>query len=500
MLEIAGLFTPSLLKFVRNPDGKPCGWDVADEAEWTGDHTRKYIAANMFDTLQAVADWHALYEADNRPPEPPTPTLPPPPSELPPPPPPPFIPPADEDNELVGENPHFRFLGFENEGGKPIHCFYPTGNRIVVRLSTSAMTKANLLNIAPLTFWEHNFPSKKAAVNVEAAINWLVSRSHERGVFSDKNIRGRGAWHDEGRIVYHAGDHLIVDGQRVTLSRHATRYVYENSERLELDVAATPLSSKEANELVELLRMANWEREINAYLLAGWIVIAPFCGALRWRPHIWITGGAGTGKTTILSGIMRPLLGRTALSVQGETSEAGVRQSLRQDAFPVVFDEIESEDKRGVERVQNILNLMRIASAEDGGEIKKGSAGGNAVSYRIRSCFAFSSIGIGVSQQSDRSRVTILGLRASDRINGREKWEVMKAKIISLITDEYGERFRARSMKLLPVILKNAEIFARAGAIVFGNQRIATNSHTPLPVCTACTAISMWSLLLPSSG
>jgi nucleoid-associated protein YgaU len=31
-------------------------------------------------------------------------------------------------------------------------------------------------------------------------------------------------------------------------------------------------------------------------LLAGWIALAPICGAMRWRPHLWLTAAAGAGK------------------------------------------------------------------------------------------------------------------------------------------------------------------------------------------------------------
>ena len=63
----------------------------------------------------------------------------------------------------------------------------------------------------------------------------------------------------------------------------------------------------------------------SAHFLLGWLVLAPVCGALNWRPHIWLTGGAGTGKTTILKLFIRPLLGGVVQSATGGTTEAGLR-------------------------------------------------------------------------------------------------------------------------------------------------------------------------------
>ena len=44
-------------------------------------------------------------------------------------------------------------------------------------------------------------------------------------------------------------------------------------------------------------------------LLAGWVALAPVCGALGWRPHAWITGKAGSGKTTIMKRFVNFLVG-----------------------------------------------------------------------------------------------------------------------------------------------------------------------------------------------
>jgi putative DNA primase/helicase len=144
--------------------------------------------------------------------------------------------------------------------------------------------------------------------------------------------------------------------------------------------------------------------------------------------------------------------------------------------LPVVFDEAEAEDKRSQERVQSILNLMRSASAEDGGVMAKGSAGGNAVTFRIRSCFAFASIGLSVSQQSDRSRVTVLSIKAYGNDNEQqaikqERWVKLCQLYDEIITDEFVQRLQARTLWMVPTILKNTTTFANAVSAVIGEQR-----------------------------
>ena len=52
----------------------------------------------------------------------------------------------------------------------------------------------------------------------------------------------------------------------------------------------------QAYEILELAQQFQWDVQASGMLLAGWVALAPICGALDWRPHIWLTGGAGTGK------------------------------------------------------------------------------------------------------------------------------------------------------------------------------------------------------------
>src|SRR3546814_8012987 len=104
--------------------------------------------------------------------------------------------------------------------------------------------------------------------------------------------------------------------------------------------------------------------------LAGWIAIAVICGALNWRPHVWLTGSSGSGKSWLLDNVIRPLIGAIAVYCQSNSTEAGIRQTLATDARPVLFDEAESEDAKAQVRIQRseehkseIQSLMRNSYA-----------------------------------------------------------------------------------------------------------------------------------------
>ncbi len=488
-----------LSKIVPLDTTLPKGWDCADK-EWKPNELREFVLARMVDDIPANATqpikelglpieaWtfrqiggEAFYTfgmytiADDRwtfkqvelPPQPPPPDEPqepiddfePPPS------------PEGEDIDYLKGNEHFKFLGFEKGEHGPLLHFFVQASKTVNSFTASGLTKPNLMTLAPLQYWEEHFPTKNG-FDINAAQNHLINLSLRNGTFKERFVRGRGAWVDETRCVVHNGEHLIVNGNIVPLGKLDSRYVYERGDELGMMPPSSGINNKQAHRLIEVTKLINWEREINAYLLAGWCVIAPFCGAMKWRPHIWLTGAAGTGKSWVFLEIVRRLLGDSALAVQGETSEAGLRQMLGHDALPVVFDEAEGEDKRAQERMQSVLSLMRAASADDGGLMIKGGASGIAKTYRIRSCFAFASIAVQLQQQSDRTRVTMLGLRRvqNDKLR-KERWTELLRVYNEVITDQFVKGLQARTVGMLPTILKNAQTFANAAAAHLGVQR-----------------------------
>jgi putative DNA primase/helicase len=368
------------------------------------------------------------------------------------------------------ENPFFRMLGVQKEGNGMVYFFYAFATKTVICLTPSGMTKNNLMQLAPLDWWENEFPDKKYAFSVEEAVNYLISKSSEFGIFSYKRLRGRGAWIDDKRVVIHAGSRLLVDGKAKDLSKFKSKYIYEFAEDLDFTLES-PLPKTESYKLIKLVELLSWERPINAYLFLGWCVVAPVCGALEWRPHVWLTGGAGTGKSTILKNVARPLLGEAGLAVQGETSEAGLRQLLANDALPVIFDEAEGGDRKAQERMQMVLSFMRASSHNDGGVLVKGSAGGSANTFRTASCFLFASIAVQIAKHADKTRVSILALMNPNKEVGKAKWKQFLSDYASFFNDDFCRGVRSRTISLLPTILANVKTFSMAVAAEIGEQR-----------------------------
>lgn len=341
----------------------------------------------------------------------------------------------------------------------------------VTSLTAAGHGKLPLLGLAPMNYWRKYYGADNGSISWDRAASDMLQACARNGVFDYARIRGRGAWFDKGRPVVHLGDSVIIAGARHPLGQpEPGGFIYPAAIPIPIDYA-NPLSNHDAARLSALCDMLSWERPINGRLMAGWLALAPICGALAWRPHIWITGAAGTGKSWVMDNIMRPALGRVGLFVQGDTTEAGIRQALGYDARPVLFDEAEGESERAQLRMQNVMALMRQSSSENGSVIVKGSTSGSVKVYCIRSAFAFFSIGVGIKQHSDSTRVSVLGLVKPEDY-AAERFAEIREETSALLTTAWIGSLHARMISLIPTVRQNAETFARAAAAKIGSQRM----------------------------
>ncbi len=360
---------------------------------------------------------------------------------------------------------------------KGIYFYLSRAGKQITGLKADQHTRLALCGLASGTqFWERqpHLRTDKGTLDWGLAADWLMDLCRKRGIYDPDIVRGRGAWVDGERSVLHLGDKLIVDGAPQALDLAGSGFVYEAARALKLP-AEVPLDVLDARKLLKITAALRWEKPVSAKLLAGWIAIAPICGAMAWRPSVWLTGPAGSGKTWIGENIIAPTVGPLAVTVQSKTSEAGLRQMLGSDARPVLFDEAEREDQASAARMQQVLDLVRQATSESGAEIVKGSANQTgARRYRIRSAFLFQSINVGLQHQADESRVTILALRDGGRKPSEvdvQSFNDLKVWVAETLTPAFSAALVARSVRLIPTIRASAEVFAQAVAATVGTRR-----------------------------
>ncbi|MFH5927133.1 hypothetical protein [Roseomonas xinghualingensis] len=362
------------------------------------------------------------------------------------------------ESEPPGDMP-FRCLGHDR--GR--YYFLPEGAGQVVALTARDLhSAAELVALAPLRWWEAAYPGRES-FSTKMAGDAMMRACEGAGVYDPDALRGRGVWLDEGRTILHLGNRLLCDGQVIAPMEAPGRHIYEASRPLPVDLAG-PIDNKTASGLLRLCCQVAWANpERDGRLLAGWLVIALACGAMPWRPHLWITSEAGGGKTWVLDNIINPVLAGLALHVQSKTTEAGLRGMLRLDARPVVFDEAETQNDQDRARLQQVLDLARAASSEGGADIAKGTRDGGVQLYRIRSCFVFSSINLGLDQAADESRTIVLNIDPpQDKAERAAAFAKLKTTLLEVMQPGFSAGLLARTLGLLPTIRHNAEVLATA--------------------------------------
>jgi putative DNA primase/helicase len=206
------------------------------------------------------------------------------------------------------------------------------------------------------------------------------------------------------------------------------------------------------------------------------------------RPHVWLTGGAGAGKTTVMDRLVSPALGcpKGKIHLQGASTEAGIRQRLKSSSVPVIFDEFETTGEHSKARIQSCLELLRVSWSSKSGAVVKGSAGGHSVEYQVAFSALVSSIRVNLENDADRSRFSVLELEPHG--NDCERWETIQQGLVE-IDEAWGERLFARSVAMVPTIVASQKVFNRVLAGVM-NQRYGQQVGTLLA--------GYWSLLSDS--
>lgn len=309
----------------------------------------------------------------------------------------------------------------------------------------------------------------------ELAQEALMTAASNKGVLDpDRFIRGSGAWRGEGgELVLHCGDAIFTTPSKPgeTGLWHSPgligQHVYPAAPAIPRphELPAEGEDFGVGQELLDLFKTWVWRRgDLDARLLLGWIAAAMIGGALKWRPVVWITGGAGTGKST-LHEVMNGLFDTGIVSVADATA-AGIWQKIGYATLPVAFDELEAEEDN--RKSSAVIKLARMAAS--GALMVRGGADHQSTQFEARNCFMFSSILVPPLTTQDRSRMAILEL---GQLPIGKKAPVLDARELKRM----GSMMRRRlcdgwarwpeTFETLRVALQN-EGYSSRGADVFG--------------------------------
>lgn len=316
-----------------------------------------------------------------------------------------------------------------------VYCISATGHlRRMERWDMPALTDLFAPRLNSLYYWWPGWSAKKKRKVIDAdtgeevelplidrverdkCMMAIINAASKRPDFDpSRQHRGTGGWEDnQGRFLWHAGGWLWAsDGKKLVRSRPAQHdgYLYTRQQST-IDPWEQPLTPDEspARRILDDLRTWSWQRPyLDPILVLGWIVTALMGGALRARPIIFTTGGAGVGKSR-LHELVRSALDNVVIT-SVNTTAAGIYQRVKNDSRPVMVDEL--ENKAGSGRAEAVIELARVAYT--GGDISRGGQDHEATTFTARNSFFFSAIIPPPMGAQDKSRMAILNLNALDR-------------------------------------------------------------------------------------
>ncbi len=308
-----------------------------------------------------------------------------------------------------------RPLGYNNGG----YFFLPRTTGQVTELTAPSLGSIQTLQrLAPRTFWETHFGAgdggdKKIAAMASAA---LMDACHIIGIYDPDKIRGIGAWMEGSDCVFNTGARIIHGGTSIPVTEYKSPngFLYP----IAVDVIGElpdPMTDADAWEIVRLCLELRWSDPLSGYYLAGWIVTSILGGVTRWRPHLYVTGDRGSGKSTVIEELIKRLLGNLAVAADGGSTEPGIRNAIINSSRPVVMDEAEGNNKTDRDKIAAVMNLMRASSS--GGTVR------NALDeYRCMASFILAGINPQIKTEADKSRIAVIHLRADERPNAHEKF------------------------------------------------------------------------------
>lgn len=377
---------------------------------------------------------------------------------------------------LVSHKKPFKCLGYDSG----IYYLISNQQLQVLAFKATDLKKNNLLQLAPLTWWSDKYPSFNAEGEIRKSPDWdnaiddIIQNCSKAGVYAPELIRGRGFWRDGKTIIRHNGESLtdIRTSNTISMLDSSLKGVYQRSRTQNLP-SVNIATDEQIVTFIDVTQRIYWSHESHAALLAGWIALAPLCGLLEWRPHIWISGEHGCGKSDTALNCISVCVGKKQLlHTKDSTTQAGLRQTLKADAIPVALDEMEPNSNKDRGRIDQILSLARNASSDDEAVTLKGSITGDSTSYRVRSMFCYASINTHLPELADQSRTAILDIeKRAQTEQSKADFDFIKKALERLDNENFGYSLTELMINRIDTLKANITTFIECAGDVLGSAR-----------------------------
>ena len=356
---------------------------------------------------------------------------------------------AGKDDDVFNATPPsssawpFTVLGIADDG----KAYFIGQDDWLYALNPMSLTKTQLFNLVNVEWWREIYGG--SGKEWETAMSDLIHASKQTD-FDPDRMRGRGAWReDDGRLCYHDG--------RKTLGDYSKERIYLRRSVKDIGLGDKPASAAARKRICEAVKELTFDSVSDCVRTLGWSILAPFAGALPWRPAGLLTAASGTGKSTIINLIVKPLAAPIICS-GGESTAAGIRQRIGVDSCAIVVEEAETDTQKKKQNRDETFSLMRQSTSDDSPDVLKGTIDGRGLSFTLRSMFFFVSISPEVECEADENRIFRISLvQASYK---RSLWLEKEKEIRAALTPEICRGIRAYTWQKLPEIIELAERIA----------------------------------------
>lgn len=355
----------------------------------------------------------------------------------------------------------FQILGVADDG----RAYFISATERLHAYNLSSITRTQLVNLANVDWWRGQYGGDKNGWDLAQSDIIHVSSV---GDFDPDRMRGRGAWREpDGRICYHNGRKVVGDFSE---SRIYLRRSYKD---IGLNGSYASAEARESvfNAAIDLTFTAF----ADCIRTLSWAILAPFAGALPWRPAGLLTAASGTGKTTIVNSIIKPLA-MPIICSGGESTAAGIRQRIGLDSCAVVVEEAEADTQKKKQNRDETFSLMRQSTSDDSPDVLKGTIDGKGMRFTLRSMFFFVSVSPEIDSEADENRIFRVNLSKADY--PREKWLQRDRALKASITPEVCAEIRAFTWANIGVIISLSERVAERVQMVAGIDNRAALSES----------------------